>query len=78
MTDKFALMCGEKRSTDDTGEWAVVSSKNDRTVYISSTDFSFDTWMKVTGDFVDQDERIEYAQKICDRLNKTRNSELEN
>lgn len=74
MTDRFGEMCEEKRSTDDTGVWSVCAFAHEGKVVIESSDFSFDVQMKITGDFVDFSERLEYAQKICDRLNATRSS----
>ncbi|PIV70682.1 hypothetical protein COW57_03935 [Candidatus Roizmanbacteria bacterium CG17_big_fil_post_rev_8_21_14_2_50_39_7] len=61
----------EPRFTEDTGIWKVMTKGYEGRVVIESNDFSFDAQMLITGDFVDYKERIEYAQKICDRLNAT-------
>jgi len=71
MTDAFGMMCGESRSTDDTGKWKPIYTDKTGKVIIESDDFSFDAQMIITGDFVDHKERMAYAQKICDRLNAT-------
>lgn len=43
--------------------------------FIHDNDFTYDAMLKVTGDFVDDQDRIVYAQKIVDILNAHNSTE---
>jgi hypothetical protein len=63
------------RTKKDRETWVVTfHSQNNSTknidMYIQSDDFFTDARLYLEGDFVNEDEKAEYAQRICDLLNR--------
>ena len=56
----------------DKGPWEVEVDEELERVWVASDDFTHDVWLKVTGDFLDFQERRVYAQDIVNRLNTTK------
>lgn len=56
-----------KPSTTPHDEWSVVESHTGVSLY--SSDFTHDVMLKVTGDFKDDDQRVEYARGLAAKLN---------
>jgi len=66
---------GNKVKTKDREEWTVAfhtrdNSKDNWDVYIQSDDFFTDARLYLEGDFYDIEEQVNYAQRICDLLNR--------
>jgi hypothetical protein len=38
-------------------------------VVIESSDFTHDVWLHVSGDFINQDEKLKYAKAVAAKLN---------
>lgn len=56
----------------DKGTWEIASwRREDGRIVIESTDFTHDADLTIYGDFGNEETRREYAQDICDRLNRT-------
>ena len=54
----------------DVGIWDVLVGDNGNIV-ISSTDFTYDASIHITGDFASDEIKSEYASQIANRLNRT-------
>lgn len=52
----------------DSGFWSVVVNANK--VCVESSDFRHDTRLEINGDFADIEDKKEYAQLLCDKLNR--------
>lgn len=68
MKEGFEYLNDNKTPIIENGEWTVF--KNGKEVYLTSDDFEHDAWLKVSGDFETTTQKINYAQEICNRLNK--------
>ena len=53
----------------DNGFWTAGFNKFDNRAYVESSDFTHDVRLYVDGDFVDTEQKLEYAQFIADKLN---------
>ena len=53
----------------DKGPWEI-RKVLDRAVFLESDDFDHDVSLKIIGDFEDEEGQNEYAQWLCDILNK--------
>lgn len=57
----------------ETGPWSVSVGKSEAgtlKVCLQSDDFHHDVALYITGDFCDNDQRIEYARLLADRMNR--------
>ena len=50
------------------GPWEVGKTSDGR-VYLQSNDFTHDVRLYVNGDFLDDDQKLAYAEEIAKRLN---------
>lgn len=49
----------------DDGPWKILNSE-----WVGSDDHYCDVWLKVTGDFENEEEKQQYMQALCDKLNE--------
>jgi hypothetical protein len=61
----------------ETGPWNVsvhtkdiVGEKTKHVVYLMSDDFTHDAALEITGDFANIEQRIEYANRLAERMNR--------
>lgn len=57
----------------ETGPWSVRTFADEagkQKVVLQSEDFTHDVWLEVTGDFADLKQRVLYAAKLADRMNR--------
>jgi len=57
----------------ETGPWSVTVGKSEAgtpKVCLQSDDFHHDVALYITGDFYDIAQRIEYAKRLADRMNR--------
>ena len=55
------------------GPWSVSMGKSEAGTFkvcLQSDDFHHDVALYITGDFYDNDQRIEYARRLADRMNR--------
>lgn len=64
-------------SSSDRGSWSVFSAPSGaapdapKRIGVISSDFTHDVVLYVNGDFADDESKLEYAQLIAERLNRT-------
>jgi hypothetical protein len=63
----------EELHISETGPWSVSVGKSEAgtmKVCLQSDDFTHDVALYITGDFYDNAQRIEYAHRLADRMNR--------
>jgi len=54
---------------NDSGPWNVCEFPSEK-IGVQSDDFTYDVFMEITGDFIDKEQKLSYADFICSVLNK--------
>ena len=57
----------------DKGPWRVIHEAGGGIV-VGSDDFTHDVWLRISGDFVDADQKTEYAESLVVVLNDSAHS----
>ncbi len=54
---------------NDKGPWSTLISETDEIIGILSEDFTHDVLLRVDGDFENDSQKIEYCERLAEKLN---------